>query len=120
MSSSRRACAGTATADPDGRHGPRIDLAAPDMPTIGLSMERLEAGAKTRRQRCIANRVFVAVEGSGETIVGDKKFQWRRGDTVAVPIWNWFEHRASADSQLFHMSDEPLMRFAKYYRCEMA
>jgi gentisate 1,2-dioxygenase len=109
-----------AKADPDGRHGPRIELAAPDMPTIGLSMERLAAGGRTRRQRGTANRIFVAVEGAGETLVGDRCFQWRRGDTIAVPIWNWFEHRATADSLMFQMTDEPLMRFAKYYRSEMA
>jgi len=107
-----------AKADPEGLHGPRIDLDAPEMRLMGLSMQRLEAGQRTRRQRSTANRLFVPVEGSGETTVAGQRFAWQRGDCIAVPCWNWFDHRAAADAVLFEMSDEPLMRFAQYYRFE--
>ena len=43
---------------------------------------------------------------------------WSHGDTFVAPCWHGIEHRADADSVLFAMSDEPLMRFAKYYRFE--
>jgi gentisate 1,2-dioxygenase len=43
--------------DPDGMHGPRIDLETPDMPSMGLTMERLDSGKRTRRQRSTANRI---------------------------------------------------------------
>lgn len=103
---------------PDGFHGPRINLEAPDMPTMGLSMERLETCAKTRRMRSTADHVFSVVEGSGETVINGERFAWQRGDTLAVPKWNKYEHRAMTDSVLFDLSDEPLMRFSKYYRFE--
>jgi gentisate 1,2-dioxygenase len=109
----------TAVPDRDGLHGPRITLDAPQMPTMRLTMERLAAGQKTRRQRSTANRVFVVVEGTGETIVEGKPMAWRAGDTLAVPTWMRFEHAAASDAVLFAMSDEPLMRFAKYYRVEL-
>ena len=109
-----------AKADPEGLHGRRIDLEAPDMRLVGLSMERLDAGQRTRRQRSTANRIFVIVDGSGETIVDGKRFAWTRGDTIAVPCWTWFEHHVMTDVQMFSMSDEPLMRFSQYYRCEVA
>jgi len=102
--------------DPEFCHGPRIEFAAPTMPTMGLSMQRLAAGTKTRRQRSTASRVFCAVAGSGTTIVGDKQIDWCRGDSFVVPCWTWHEHHAASDAQLFELSDEPLMRFAKYYR----
>jgi gentisate 1,2-dioxygenase len=105
--------------DPEGLHGPRINLDSTDMPSMGLSMERLQAGRRTRRQRSTANHIFVVIEGGGETIVGDKPFHWQRGDTIVVPTWNKYEHRSIADSVLFCLSDEPLMRFAKYYRLEV-
>ena len=108
-----------AATDPEGLHGPRITLDAPSMPTMMLTMERLPVGQKTRRQRSTANHVFVVVEGRGETIVDGKRMAWQRGDTLAVPTWMWFEHAASSDAVLFEMSDEPLMRFAKYYRAEV-
>lgn len=107
-----------AKASSEGFHGPQIDLDAPEMPVMRLAMQRLGSGQRTRRQRSTANTIFVAVEGSGETVVGDKRFAWRRGDTIAVPCWNWCEHRAGADALLFAMSDEPLMRFSNYYRHE--
>ena len=103
---------------PEGFHGPRINLEAPEMPTMGLSMERLETGAKTRRMRSTADHVFAVVEGSGETLVNGERFAWKRGDTLAVPKWNKHEHRAITDSLLFDLSDEPLMRFSKYFRFE--
>lgn len=106
--------------DPEGLHGPRITLEAPTMPTMGLTMERLPVGTRTRRQRSTANRVFCPVEGSGESIVGGERFAWRRGDTFAVPCWSWVEHRADCDAVLFGLSDEPQMRFANYYRFEAA
>lgn len=109
-----------AKASPDGLHGPQIDLDAPEMPVMRLTVQRLASGQRTRRQRSTANAIFVVVEGSGETAVGDDHFVWQRGDTVAVPCWNWFAHNASVDSLLFCMSDEPLMRFSNYYRHEAA
>ncbi|HUB95978.1 MAG TPA: cupin domain-containing protein [Stellaceae bacterium] len=107
-----------AIADNEGFHGPRIVLEAPTMPTMLLTMERLAAGAKTRRQRSTANLVFSCVEGAGESIIGDDRFKWRPGDTFIVPSWTKFEHHAESDSQLFGLSDEPVMKFGRFYRFE--
>ena len=109
----------TAAADHQGLHGPRITLDAPDMPTMMLTVERLPAGQKTRRQRSTANRVFVVMAGTGQTLVDGKSMLWQPGDTLVVPTWMRFEHVAASDAVLFAMSDEPLMRFAKYFRAEM-
>jgi gentisate 1,2-dioxygenase len=107
-----------AKADADGFHGPSITLVAPDMPPMGLSMERLSAGTNTRRYRTTANTIFHVTEGAGETTIGEKLFSWRRGDTVVAPGWHAISHRATSDTQLFVLSDEPLLRFSNYYRFE--
>ncbi len=104
--------------DSEGFHGPRITLAAPDMPPMGLTMERLASGAKTRRHRTTANAIFHVVEGTGETAIGDEHFFWRRGDTFVAPSWHAISHHAKSDTRLFTLSDEPLLRFANYYRFE--
>jgi gentisate 1,2-dioxygenase len=109
-----------ATSDPEGFHGRRIRLEAPDMPPMGLGMERLEGGSRTRRYRSTANSVFLVTEGAGESVIGERSFVWQRGDTLVAPSWTGIEHRASADSTLFTLTDEPLMRFCKYYRFEAA
>jgi gentisate 1,2-dioxygenase len=107
-----------AKADDEGFHGPRVTLAAPDMPPMGLTMERLPAGAKTRRYRTTANTIFHVTEGTGETTIGNECFSWKRGDTLAAPNWHGINHLATSDAQLFVLSDEPLLRFSNYYRFE--
>ncbi len=104
--------------DPDGFHGPRIELEAPDLPTMGVHIERLESGSRTRRQRSTVDHVFVVLEGNGETMVGDDRVEWEFGDTFAIPAWNKYEHNAASDAVIFDLSDEPLKRFSHYYRFE--
>jgi gentisate 1,2-dioxygenase len=107
-----------AEADGEGFHGPRVTLEAPSMPPMGLAMERLTAGTKTRRYRTTANIIFLVTEGSGETTIGDRRFSWKRGDTLAAPGWHAIGHRATTDAQLFALTDEPLLRFSNYHRFE--
>jgi gentisate 1,2-dioxygenase len=111
---------GLDAAKPDGEgfHGPRITLEAPHMPPMGLTMERLRSGTKTRRYRTTANIIFHVAEGTGETTVGQELFRWQRGDTFVAPGWHAITHHATTDAQLFALSDEPLMRFSNYYRFE--
>lgn len=109
-----------AAADNEGYFGKRVRLDAPTMPTIGIHVERLEAGTKTRRYRHAANSVFCPMTGSGTSIIGDTSHDWERGDTIAAPTWHWIEHHAKTDTILFTMSDEFLMQFSHYYRFEGA
>jgi gentisate 1,2-dioxygenase len=104
--------------DPEGFHGPRIALATPDMPPMGLHVERIEGGTKTRPHRSTANTVFLVLDGSGTTTIGERDFSWRKGDAFAAPTWTKIEHSISSDALLFTLSDEPLMRFSHYYRFE--
>jgi gentisate 1,2-dioxygenase len=107
-----------ASPDPEGFHGGRITLAAPEMPSMSLVMERLEAEKRTRRYRSTANTIFLAVEGAGESRIADSRFSWQRGDTFVAPNWTKIEHCATSDATLFVLSDEPLLRFTNYYRFE--
>ena len=104
--------------DPEGFFGRRIRLEADEMPTIGIHVERLEAGQNTRRFRHAANCVYSPMMGSGVSEVGGEMIRWSRGDVFAAPVWNWIEHRAEEDTVMFVMTDEFLMRFGKYYRFE--
>jgi gentisate 1,2-dioxygenase len=109
-----------AISDPEGFYGRRIALAAPDMASMGLHMERLDRGSTTRRHRSTANTVFFVLEGSGATYIGGHKFSWRNGDAFVAPTWTTIEHNVEDDTLLFTLSDEPLMRFLHYYRFESA
>jgi gentisate 1,2-dioxygenase len=105
--------------DPEGLYGSRIALPTPEMPVMQIQMQRLDSGASTRAWRSTANRIMSVAEGSGTSVIGDKTVAWERGDTFVVPFWNVMSHRASTDATLLELSDEPLMRFANYYRQEL-
>ena len=102
----------------DIQHRVQDGLAAPDMPPMALTMERLPVGTNTRRYRTTANTIFHVTEGTGETTIGEKRFSWQRGDTLAAPCWYPINHLTTSDAQLFVLSDEPLLRFSNYYRFE--
>ncbi|MGB0631175.1 MAG: cupin domain-containing protein [Alphaproteobacteria bacterium] len=106
--------------DPDGYFGRRVRLEAEEMPTIGIYVDRLEAGQTTRKFRHSANVVYCPMAGSGTSTIGDREIAWGRCDTFVAPTWNWIEHRVEEDTILFAMTDEFLMRFSNYYRFEAA
>ncbi|MSQ71206.1 MAG: cupin domain-containing protein [Betaproteobacteria bacterium] len=108
----------TASADRDGYFGKTITLPAPTMPTIQLKVHAWAAKWRSRPYRHAANNVYVVMRGQGSTTVGDQKYDWQFGDTIAAPAWSRIEHHASEDSVIFSMSDEALMRWAHFYRFE--
>ena len=63
-------------------------------------------------------RALILAKGTGETTIGEKRFSWQRGDTLAAPCWYAITHLTTSDAQLFVLSDEPLLQFSNYYRFE--
>lgn len=108
----------TAKADADGYFGKVIDLPAPTMPTIAIRVHSWAKGFRTRPFRHTANVVYVVMQGEGRSRIGDASFEWTFGDTIAAPMWSRIEHAASADTVMFAMSDEQLMRWSHFYRFE--
>jgi gentisate 1,2-dioxygenase len=106
--------------DTEGFHGPRIILPTPTLPPIGLAVERLASGQRTRGHRSYANRLFYVMEGQGVSKIEDRSFGWSRGDLVVAPTGHRIEHIAGEDSVLFELNDEPLMRWVRYYQFEAA
>ncbi len=114
-----RAALDKARADNNAGHfGATIELPAPAMPTITLKVHRWPSGWRNRPYRHAANTVYVAMQGSGTSKIGESTFDWSFGDTIAAPAWTRIEHHISADTVMFAMSDENLMRWSHYYRLE--
>lgn len=107
---------GKARPDEAGHFGKTITLPAPTMPTIQLRVHQWGNGWRNRPYRHAANMIYVVMQGEGRSKIGDQNFEWKFGDTIAAPAWNRIEHHASADTVMFEMSDEALMRWAHYYR----
>ena len=107
-----------AAPDPEGHFDRRIRYETPQMPTIAITMHRMDGGFRGRPYRCTANSVFVVMQGSGRSVVDGAAIDWAYGDTFVSPSWKTAEHGAAEDAVLFQMSDEELMRWARYWRFE--
>ena len=81
-------------------------------PTMTFFGQLLRPGEKTRPQRQNASMVCVPFHGSGHSIVGGKRLDWKPFDAIALPGGEWFEHVNGSDKDdaiLFLASDEPTL-----------
>jgi len=111
---SREALAALArNGDPDPYHGHKLRYVNPAtgesaMPTIGTFLQLLPKGFAGSPYRSTDGTVFVAVEGEGETRVGDQVMRWGPRDIWVVPSWMPHSHRATGEAVLFSFSDRPV------------
>lgn len=81
------------------------------MALLEASMMQIDANTQSLPTRTNANLVVSVVEGSGESVIGDKRIQWSARDVFTVPQNNWASHKATgADARLFVVSDADAMR----------
>lgn len=93
----------------------------PPMLTLGASMQLLRPGERTKAHREVGSFVYQCAKGSGYSIVGGKRLDWKERDIFVVPAWMWHEHAngsASDDACLFSFHDLPVMRALGLYRAE--
>jgi gentisate 1,2-dioxygenase len=111
---SREALAALArNGDPDPCHGHKLRYVNPAtgesaMPTIGTFLQLLPKGFAGSPYRSTDGTVYVAVEGEGETRIGDTVMRWRPRDIWVVPSWMPHSHHATSESVLFSFSDRPV------------
>lgn len=79
------------------------------LPTIGCEMHRLRAGADITPVRRAGSRVVVVHRGTGSSEIDGQRFDWGRGDMIAVPSWAEVRHVATAESDLFVLTDGPAL-----------
>jgi gentisate 1,2-dioxygenase len=99
--------------EPDPYHGYKMRYVNPAsgeyaMPTIGTFIQLLPRGFSTQSCRSTDGTVYVVVEGSGETRIGDKVFCWQPRDIFVAPSWAPICHLAEGESVLFSFSDRPV------------
>jgi len=79
------------------------------MPTLRAEICRVRATARTRPQRKVGSSVVLVHRGTGDSVVGDQHLHWERGDVFVVPSWSTVEHHAAEESDLFVLSDTPVI-----------
>ena len=81
-------------------------------------MQLLPAGFNSAPYRATDGTVFVAVEGEGETVIGDSIFHWKPRDIFVLPSWHRHHHRAKSEAVLFSFSDRPVQEKLSLWRQE--
>jgi gentisate 1,2-dioxygenase len=79
------------------------------MPTLRAEIHRLLPGHRTPTTRTVGSGIWVVHRGSGATVVNGTRFRWTAGDMLAVPSWAAVDHEADETSDLFLLSDGPVL-----------
>jgi gentisate 1,2-dioxygenase len=93
----------------------------PVMPTMACLAQLLRPGEHTRAHRHTGSAVYYVVQGQGATIIDGQRFNWTKGDIVALPPWALHEHlnsSANADAVLFSIQDLPVLSALGLYHEE--
>ena len=68
-------------------------------PSLGFSsrsikcfMQVIPPGRKSGQHRHREEAIVHIVSGNGYSIVDGKKYHWKAGDTLCVPVWAWHQH----------------------------
>jgi gentisate 1,2-dioxygenase len=93
-----------------------LTLGPAQLDTFSRVAVHLDADTTWLCERSTANQIFVVVEGSGQSTIGDDEFAWGAGDVLAAPSWIAQKHVAQTDAVLVRMSDEPVMRAFNWLR----
>jgi gentisate 1,2-dioxygenase len=88
----------------------------PVVPTFTCAMSRLSPHSRTRTRRKTGSSVLVVFRGSGRTVVDGTAFDWSPGDVFVTPSWSAVDHEAYEPSDLFSISDRPVLLAFQLYR----
>lgn len=85
---------------------------------LGGLAERLNAGCSSPVVKETASSIYHVVSGSGWSLIGDEKIQWKRGDTFCIPSWYTYCHHASPEETvyLYRSHDKPMLSALGFYR----
>jgi gentisate 1,2-dioxygenase len=90
----------------------------PVMPTLACEMHRLMPGGRSRPHRKVGSSVYVVHRGAGASIIDGQRFEWQKGDMFVVPSWSVLEHEAGEPSDLFAISDRPVLQALRLFQEE--
>jgi gentisate 1,2-dioxygenase len=106
-------------AQPEVASGVRtLELGPATLATFDRVAVSLQRGALWTVPRSTVSAIFMVVEGEGISEVAGQRFEWSRGDMIAVPSWNEHRHTASSDVVLMRMTDEPLLEKLNWVRTQ--
>ena len=114
--------------DPDPFDGTLLEYqnpltGGPALPTIGTAIQSLRPGVKGKSHRHTGSAVYNVVRGEGTTVIDGQRFDWSKGDFLALPPWAVHAHEnrsKTAEAILFQVNDIPVLKSLGLYREEAA
>lgn len=91
----------------------------PALPTIGTAIQMLRPGVRCKSHRHTGSVVYYIVRGEGTTTIDGQKFDWGKGDFLALPPWAVHEHANRSDTNdavMFQVNDIPALKALGLYR----
>ena len=108
----------------DESHGIRLKYTNPlngghAIPTMATFMQLLPKSFSGKYSRSTDGTIYCVVEGFGETVIGEEKYNWSKGDVFVVPGWFKFKHNTQEEAVLFSYSDRPVQEMLGLFREEV-
>lgn len=89
------------------------------LPPLDCSMAALGT-SPTREHRTTAGTLCIVAEGSGSSMIGDTRINWRQHDVFTIPHWSWASHAADeGEAILFMVSDKGVLTGNRWLREEL-
>ncbi len=79
------------------------------MPTMRCSMHRVAAGSEISPRQTTGSSIWLTFAGSARVSVGESEFQLEHGDLFVVPSWASMALSANEQTDLFCVSDAPVL-----------
>jgi hypothetical protein len=105
------------------RGGPMVGLeyvnptsGGPALPTMSCELHRLVPRGRTTPVRRVGSSVVVVYQGAGTSVINGQRFEWSTGDMFVIPSWAVVDHQASEPTDLFVITDRPVMEAFGLYR----
>ena len=89
----------------------------PAMPSMSMKAQILRAGFSGVPHRHSGGKVYWVIDGAGTTFIDGQRFDWDKGDFLAVPPWALVRHANGhdGDARLFRVDDSPVYRALRVY-----
>jgi gentisate 1,2-dioxygenase len=91
---------------------------APAVATFANEMHRVYPGGRTPTRRKTGSSVHVVFRGKGRSVIDGAVYEWGPGDVFVTPSWSAVDHEADEVSDLFAISDRPVLQGLHLYREE--
>ena len=79
-------------------------------PALLVSFIRIAPGASVDTAPVATSELYYVISGSGVSVVNGRELKWGAGDFFVLPANSTTVHRATTDTTMYWVTDEPLLR----------